>query len=68
MYLTSTGQLGVLASSECYKTAVTSMGSTTGQLKNLRPVTFRLRIDPNAGRQYELIAEAVAKVYLASWS
>jgi hypothetical protein len=63
VYVTSTGQLGVLASSERYKTAVESMGLTTERLKELRPVTFSLKSDPKVGRQYGLIAEEVAKVY-----
>jgi hypothetical protein len=63
VYVTSTGQLGVLASSERYKTAVEPMGLTTERLKDLRPVSFRLMTDPKAGRQYGLIAEEVAKVY-----
>jgi hypothetical protein len=63
VYITAAGQLGVLASSERYKSAVAPMGATTGRLKELRPVTFRLKSDPKAGRQYGLIAEEVAKVY-----
>jgi hypothetical protein len=63
VYVTASGQLGVLASSERYKTSVEPMGSTTGRLKELRPVTFQLKTDPKAGRQYDLIAEEVAKVY-----
>lgn len=39
------------------------MGSSTAKLKHLRPVTFHLRSDPQAGVQYGLIAEEVAKVY-----
>ena len=63
VYVTAAGQLGVLASSERYKTQVASMGSSTAKLKHLRPVTFHLRSDPQAGVQYGLIAEEVAKVY-----
>ena len=63
VYVTSTGQLGVLASSERYKTAVTSMGSRTEKLRQLRPVTFHLKTDPKGDVQYGLIAEEVAKVY-----
>jgi len=63
VYVTSTGQLGVLASSERYKTKVTSMGSSTEKLGKLRPVSFHLKSDPKAGVQYGLIAEEVAKVY-----
>jgi hypothetical protein len=63
VYVTSTGQLGVLASSERYKTAVTSIGSSTEKLRQLRPVSFRLKTDPKGDVQYGLIAEEVAKVY-----
>jgi len=63
VYVTSSGQLGVLASSERYKTAVASMGGTTEKLERLRPVTFHLKSDPNGPLQYGLIAEEVDKVY-----
>src|SRR5262249_7367544 len=63
VYVTPTGQLGVLASSERYKTDVASMGSSSAKVTELRPVTFRLTSDRKAGVQYGLIAEEVAKVY-----
>ncbi len=63
VYVTSTGQLGVLASSERYKTAITPMGASTANLGQLRPVTFRLKTDAKRTIQYGLIAEEVAKVY-----
>jgi hypothetical protein len=63
VYVTSTGQLGVLASSERYKTAVASMGSSSAKLQQLRPVTFELKTDPQRTVQYGLIAEEVARVY-----
>jgi hypothetical protein len=63
VYVTTSGQLGVVASSERYKTNVASMGSSSEKVRELRPVTFRLKSDPKAGRQYGLIAEEVAKVY-----
>jgi Chaperone of endosialidase len=63
LYISSTGQLGVLASSERYKTHVASMGSSSEKVRELRPVTFHLKTDPKAGVQYGLIAEEVAKVY-----
>ena len=37
------GQLGVLASSERYKTAIAPMGDSTDKLQQLRPVTFHLK-------------------------
>jgi hypothetical protein len=63
VYVTSTGQLGVLASSERYKTSVASMGASSEKLRELRPVTYRLRADRKGQTQYGLIAEEVAKVY-----
>jgi len=58
-----TGQLGVLASSERFKTAIAPMGSVTAKLAQLRPVSFRLKSDAKGTRQFGLIAEEVAKVY-----
>ena len=63
VYVTTSGQLGILASSERYKTAVAPMGSSTAKLTQLRPVTFRLKDDPAREVQYGLIAEDVARVY-----
>jgi hypothetical protein len=63
VYVTSSGQLGVLASSERFKTSVAPMGGVTTGLERLRPVTFRLKSDPTGTRQFGLIAEEVAKVY-----
>jgi len=58
-----TGQLGVLASSERFKTAIAPMGSDTARLEQLRPVSFKLKSDATGTRQYGLIAEEVANVY-----
>ena len=63
VYISSTGQLGVLASSERYKTDIEPMGASTMRLQKLRPVTFHLKTDPQREIQYGLIAEEVAKVY-----
>ena len=63
VYITSSGQLGVLASSERFKTDVQDMGTASEKLAQLRPVTFRLKTDPTGATQYGLIAEEVAKVY-----
>jgi hypothetical protein len=63
VYVTSSGQLGVLASSERFKTDVQAMGSASSKLEELRPVTFKLKTDPDGTTQYGLIAEEVAKVY-----
>jgi hypothetical protein len=63
VYVTSTGQLGVLASSERYKTDITPIGSNTEKLQQLRPVSFHLKTNPHGAVQYGLIAEEVDKVY-----
>ena len=63
VYVTSTGQLGVLASSERYKTAVKPISAAAGKLDDLRPVSFHLKNDPNGPIQYGLIAEEVDRVY-----
>lgn len=63
VYVTASGQLGVLASSERYKTDVKSMGAASERLAELRPVSFKLKNDASGTVQYGLIAEEVAKVY-----
>jgi hypothetical protein len=61
--INSNGRLGVVTSSERFKTAIEPMGSNTAKLGQLRPVTFHLKSDPKGALQYGLIAEEVAKVY-----
>jgi trimeric autotransporter adhesin len=63
VYVTASGRLGVLASSERYKTGVASMGASSEKLEQLRPVSFHLKSDPDGAVQYGLIAEEVSKVY-----
>jgi hypothetical protein len=63
VYVTAAGQLGVLASSERYKTQVAPMGERSLNIGRLRPVTFRLKSDPAGPLQYGLIAEEVDKIY-----
>lgn len=63
VYVTSSGELGVQASSERFKTDIEPMGAASERLAQLRPVTFKLKSDPGGTRQYGLIAEEVAKVY-----
>jgi len=63
VYITPAGQLGVLASSERYKTSIAPMGARSGKIGQLRPVTFRLKIDPEGPLQYGFIAEEVGRVY-----
>ena len=59
----SSGQLGVVVSSERFKTDIAPMGSYSAKLQALRPVKFHLKTDPHGAIQYGLIAEEVAKVY-----
>jgi hypothetical protein len=59
----SSGQLGVVVSSERFKTDIAPMGSESAKLQALRPVKFHLKTDPHGSVQYGLIAEEVAKVY-----
>ena len=61
--INSSGQLGVLASSERFKTEIAPMGSSSNKVLKLRPVTFKLKSDQSGTRQYGLIAEEVAKLY-----
>jgi hypothetical protein len=59
----SNGQLGMVVSSERYKTDIASLGTRSEKLSQLRPVSFHLKSDPNGTVQYGLIAEEVDKVY-----
>jgi hypothetical protein len=59
----SSGQLGVVVSSERFKTDIAPMEAADSRLQQLRPVTFHLKTEPNGNLQYGLIAEEVAKVY-----
>jgi Chaperone of endosialidase len=63
VYVGANGQLGVLSSSERYKTEIASMGGSTQKLHELRPVSFHLKSDPKGAVQYGLIAEEVNKVF-----
>jgi Chaperone of endosialidase len=63
VYVTTTGRLGVLASSERFKTSIAPIGDSTEKLQQLRPVSFHLKAEPKGAVQYGLIAEEVAKVY-----
>jgi hypothetical protein len=61
--VTDTGQLGVLGSSERFKTDIAPMPELSAKLEQLRPVTFHYKTDPRGIQQYGLIAEEVDKVY-----
>ncbi len=60
----SAGQLGVLVSSARYKQDIEALSTTQSEkVRELRPVTFRYKTEPEGPRQYGLIAEEVARVY-----
>jgi hypothetical protein len=60
----TSGQLGLLASSEQLKDRIQPMGNASEALLSLRPVTFCYKkdIDPKSAPQFGLVAEEVAKV------
>jgi hypothetical protein len=57
------GQLGMITSSERYKTDVKSLDLSDAAVADLRPVTFHLKTDPTGPLQYGLIAEEVNKIF-----
>jgi hypothetical protein len=62
----SSGQLGVVVSSERFKKDIEDMGDASSALLQLRPVTFRYKQPYDDGSNpldYGLIAEEVADVY-----
>src|ERR1043166_7717409 len=61
--ISSTGQVGIQASSARYKRDIRPMDTRSQGLFQLRPVSFRYKQDSQGERQYGLIAEDVAKVY-----
>ena len=63
VFITSTGRLGVLASSERYKTDIAPLAADEDRLLKLRPVSFHLKTEPDGTLQYGLIAEEVERVY-----
>src|SRR5262249_38669144 len=63
VYVNSSGQVGLLASSARYKRDIQDMKDRSQGLYGLRPVTFRYKQDAQGIRQYGLIAEEVAQVY-----
>jgi hypothetical protein len=66
LYISGTGQLGVVSSSRRYKDDIQDMGDASAGLFKLRPVTFRYKqpaADGSKPRQFGLIAEEVAEVY-----
>ena len=66
VYISGTGQLGVVTSSRRYKDDIQDMAAASDRLFKLRPVTFRYKqpaADGTKPLQYGLIAEEVAEVY-----
>ncbi len=61
--VSSTGQRGVLASSERYKTDILPLAGGTEKLSRLRSVSFHLKSEPDGDIQYGLIAEEVDQLY-----
>ena len=61
MVVSSSGRLGVVASSARYKTDIHSLGDASDKLAQLRPVSYRYKAEPEA-THYGLIAEEVDKV------
>ena len=61
---TTSGQLGLLSSSERFKDGIEPMNNASEALFSLRPVTFRYKknIDPKGAPQFGLVAEEVQKV------
>ncbi len=57
----STGQLGVVASSDRYKQDIAPLTGASQKLRQLRPVSYRYTAEPDA-THYGLIAEEVEKV------
>ncbi len=61
--IAANGKLGVVMSSARFKRDIDDMGSRTGGLLRLRPVTFRYKGDPAGTLQYGPVAEEVARIY-----
>jgi len=64
VYVSSSGQLGGIASSARFKHDIHNIGDSSSVLLSLRPVSFRYNndIDPAGTPQFGLVAEEVQKV------
>jgi hypothetical protein len=62
VFVSDTGQLGTVASSERFKKDIAAMDRASGALFSLRPVTFHYKSDSKGTPQFGLIAEEVANV------
>jgi trimeric autotransporter adhesin len=66
VFISSSGQLGIAASSRRFKRDINNIGTLSERLLKLRPVSFRYKQPTEKGQhplQYGLIAEEVAKVF-----
>src|SRR5262245_57311437 len=66
VFVTSSGQLGMLPSSQCFKDEIKPMGEASEAILMLKPVSFRYKkeIDPAGISQFGLVAEDVEKITL----
>jgi predicted ribosome quality control (RQC) complex YloA/Tae2 family protein len=62
VFVSDTGQLGTVASSERFKKDIATMEKASEAILALRPVTFHYKSDARETPQFGLVAEEVAKV------
>jgi hypothetical protein len=62
VFVSDTGQLGTVASSERFKKDIATMEKASEAILALRPVTFHYKSDAKETQQFGLVAEEVAKV------
>ena len=62
VFVSDTGQLGTVASSERFKKDIATMEKASEAILALRPVTFHYKSDAKETPQFGLVAEEVAKV------
>jgi hypothetical protein len=64
VHVSSSGQLGAVASSRRFKDDIKPMDSASGAILALKPVTFyyKKELDPEGTRQFGLVAEDVEKL------
>ena len=63
LVVVANGRLGVMTSSARYKRDIHDIGPDSANLMKLRPVSFRYKDDPQAIKQYGLVAEEVEQLY-----
>ena len=62
VFVSDTGQLGTVASSERFKKDIATMEKASEAILALRPVTFHYKSDAKETPQFGLVAEEVAKI------